>query len=66
MQLWIVAVVIGEAPSVKQPNLEKKMLKKHITFAILLGLFGFIGAQQAKAQDKAYVLVHIEVEDFDR
>ena len=42
------------------------MLKKLITFGFLLGLFGLIGAQQATAQDKAYVLVHIEVEDFDR
>ena len=42
------------------------MLKKIITFAVLLVLFGSIGAQQATAQDKAYVLVHLEVEDFDR
>ena len=37
-----------------------------ITFAVLLSLFGFVGAPQAMAQDKAYVLVHIQVEDFDR
>jgi uncharacterized protein (DUF1330 family) len=42
------------------------MFKKTITFAVLIGLFGFIGAPQATAQDKAYVLVHIQVEDFDR
>lgn len=42
------------------------MLKKLITFTVLLGLLGFIGVRQATAQDKAYVLVHIEVEDFDR
>ena len=42
------------------------MFKKTITFAVLISLFGFIGAPQATAQDKAYVLVHIQVEDFDR
>ena len=42
------------------------MLKKLITFSFLLGLFGFFGAPQATAEDKAYVLVHIQVEDFDR
>jgi uncharacterized protein (DUF1330 family) len=42
------------------------MLRKLISFALAVVLFGSFGAQQAKAQEKAYVIVHIQVDDFDR
>ena len=42
------------------------MVKNILSFAVLLFLICSFGPQQAAAQDKAYVIVHIEVEDFDR
>ena len=59
-------VCLGKPRQLNNQIWRNKMLKKLITFAVLLGLLGFIGARQATAQDKAYVLVHIDVEDFDR
>jgi uncharacterized protein (DUF1330 family) len=42
------------------------MLKKLFSFCLLIGLFSSILLQQATAQYKAYAVVHLEVNDFDR
>ena len=42
------------------------MFEKIIPLSFLLGLFGFIGTPQATAEDKAYLIAHLQVEDFDR